>query len=79
MRVRIVLLDEQGLRGLDEEWRSNALSMVGEIFPVEEFDAYGHPCVTKEFPGVSPDTAFFHSVYLDPHEFEVVDAVPPTS
>ena len=70
--VRIVRLDERGLRGLTEGERNYALSMVGQCFEVWEIDEYGRPCVMKQFPGETPDSADFHEVALDPDEYELV-------
>lgn len=71
--VRITRLDPRGLSGLEEDDRQRALSMIGETFVIEEVDEYGHPCVFKKFEGTGPDNCVFHSITLDPDEFEVVD------
>lgn len=68
--VGIVRPDEWELRGLDEEERARALSMVGETFEVFEIDDHAHPCVMKEFPGDTQDRTTFHSIALDSDEFE---------
>jgi hypothetical protein len=70
--VRVVRLHESGLRGLDDDERARALSMVGETFEVEDIDEYGRPNVWKRFPGDSDDAVSFHSIALDPDEFEIV-------
>jgi len=74
MFVRVVRLDEPGLRGLDETERARALSMIGATFEVFEIDDHSHPCVMKEFPGETQDSAIFHSIALDSDEFEVDSA-----
>jgi hypothetical protein len=70
--VRVVRLHESGLRGLEDDERARALSMVGETFEVEEIDEYGRPTIWKRFPGDSDDSVTFHSIALDPHEFEAI-------
>jgi hypothetical protein len=70
--VRVVRLHESGLRGLHSDERARALAMVGETFEVEEIDEYGRPNIWKRFPGDSDDSVTFHSIALDPDEFEVV-------
>lgn len=49
-RVRLLSLSGNWLEELPHEEKQDALSMIGEIFEVEEIDEYGHPWVQKSWP-----------------------------
>lgn len=59
---------------LPEDERADVVSMVGEVFEVDEIDEYGHPWIRKSWPDEEGGTCHSHSIALDPHEMEVVDA-----
>lgn len=70
--VRLLSLSGQWLEDLPAEERSDVMSMVGEIFVVEEIDQYGHPWVRKSWPNEAEGKCHSHSVALEQHEMEVV-------
>lgn len=70
--VRLLSLSGQWLEDLPAEERSDVMSMVGEIFVVEEIDEYGHPWVRKSWLNEVEGECHSHSVALERHELEVV-------
>lgn len=72
-RVRVLSLSGRWLDSLADEERARVLSLVGEVLEVEEIDEYGHPWVSKQWPG--PDDGHWesHSVALQPNEMEIVE------
>lgn len=70
--VRLLSLSGQWLEDLPAEERSDVMSMVGEIFVVEEIDEYGHPWVRKSWPNEAEGRCHSHLVALEQHEMEVV-------
>lgn len=46
-RIRLVGLSGKWLDELPPEEKREVLSMIGEVFVVEEIDEYGHPWVRK--------------------------------
>ena len=70
--VRLLSLSGQWLEDLPAEERSDVMSMLGEIFVVEEIDEYGHPWVRKSWPNEAEGKCHSHSVALEQHEMEVV-------
>jgi hypothetical protein len=70
--VRLLSLSGQWLEDLPAEERSEVMSMVGEIFVVEEIDEYGHPWVRKSWSNEAQGKCQSHSVALEHHEMEVV-------
>ncbi|MBV2194580.1 MAG: hypothetical protein KUL81_14705 [Azonexus sp.] len=72
--VRLPSLSGQWLENLPAEERSDVMSMVGEIFVVEEIDDYGHPWVRKSWPNEAEGKGHSHSVALEQHEMEVVQS-----
>lgn len=76
-RVRLLGLSGKWLEELPVEERRDVLSMVGEIFEVEEIDEYGHPWIRKAWPNEKEGTCYSHSIALEPHELELVDACAP--
>jgi hypothetical protein len=71
-RVRLLSLSGQWLSDLPSEERNDVLSMVGEVFAVEEIDEYGHPWVRKSWPNEADGKCHSHSIALEPNEMEVV-------
>ena len=70
--VRLISLSGQWLEDLPNEERSDVMSMVGEIFVVEEIDEYGYPWVRKSWPNEAEGKCHSHSVALERHEMEVI-------
>ena len=70
--VRLLSLSGQWLEDLPAEERFDVMSMVGEIFVVEEIDEYGHPWVRKSWLNEVEGECHSHSVVLEQHELEVV-------
>ncbi len=56
------------------EW-SELQEMLGQVFPVREIDEWGQAWV-EEWWYSEGETSFCHSLRLDSHEMEVVDAEP---
>ncbi|MBL8300183.1 MAG: hypothetical protein JNN30_17735 [Rhodanobacteraceae bacterium] len=72
-KVRVVGLSGGWLESLPEEEKADILSMVGEVFVVEEIDEYGQPWVRKSWPNEAEGTCHSHSVALEQHEMELAD------
>lgn len=70
--VRVLGLSGGWLESLPVEEKVNVLSMVGEVFVVEEIDEYGQPWVRKSWPNEEDGTCQSHSVALEPHEMEFI-------
>ncbi|MEK7884601.1 hypothetical protein [Methyloversatilis sp. NSM2] len=75
-KVRLLCLSRNWLDELPSEERQDVLSMIGEVFVVEEIDEYGHPWVRKSWPNEQEGYCHSHSIALDPHEMELVDNAP---
>ena len=73
VRVRLLSLSGQWLDDLPSEERPDVLSMIGEIFEVEEIDQYGSPWVRKSWPNSAKGQCHSQSIALASHEMEVVD------
>ncbi len=73
-RVRLLSLSGNWLDELPPDEKSSVLSMIGDLFEVEEIDEYGHPWISKSWPNEQPETCLSHSIALEPHEMELVDA-----
>ena len=71
-RVRLLSLSGQWLDDIAPDEREAVLSMIGEVFEVEEIDEYGHPWVTKSWPESDGQKYRSHSIAADPHEIELV-------
>jgi hypothetical protein len=61
-RMRVLSLSGKWLDELPNDEKDDVLSMIGEVFEVEEIDEYGQPWVGKQS----------HSVALASYEMEVV-------
>lgn len=72
-RVRVVALSGRWLNELPSDEKQDVLSMIGEVFEVEEIDEYGHPWVRKSWPNEVEGKCHSHSVALEPQEMEVID------
>ncbi|MES2951037.1 MAG: hypothetical protein V4858_21075 [Pseudomonadota bacterium] len=71
-RVRVVCLSGDWFDRLPLEERADVESMVGEIFAVEEIDAYGQPWIRKAWPNEAEGTCRSHSIAPEPREMEYV-------
>ena len=72
-RVRLIGLTGQWLENLPGDERPAVLSMIGEIFEVEEIDEYGQAWVRKSWFDSEGGICNSHSIGLEAHEMEVVD------
>jgi hypothetical protein len=73
VRVRVLSLSGKWMEDLPHDEKDRVLSMIGEVFEIEEIDEYGQPWVGKSWPNEEEGTCQSHSVALDPHEMEVVN------
>jgi hypothetical protein len=73
-RVRLVSLAGQWLEDLPGDEKPAVLSMIGEIFEVEEIDEYGQAWVRKSWFDSESGICNSHSIGLAAHEMEVVNA-----
>lgn len=72
-RVRLIGLSGRWLDELPPDEKQDVLSMIGEVFEVEEIDEYGHPWVRKSWPNEDEGKCHAHSIALEPQEMELVD------
>ena len=71
-RVRVLSLAGNWLDELPADEKRDVLSMIGEVFEVEEIDEYGQPWVRKSWPNDDEGTYHSHSVALESYEMEIV-------
>jgi hypothetical protein len=75
-KVRLLSLSGQWLEDLPTDERLQVLSMIGEIFVIEEIDEdYGQPWIRKSWPNTAKSTCQSHSIALASEEMEIVDTV----
>ena len=72
-RVRVFAFSGDWYEKLPTDERERVDSMIGEIFEVEEVDAYGQPWVCKRWLNEAEGTCQSHSVALEPSEMLCVD------
>jgi len=72
-RVRLVALSGAWIDELPADEKQDVLSMIGEVFEVEEIDEYGHPWIRKSWPNEEEGTCESHSIALEPEEMELVE------
>jgi hypothetical protein len=70
--VRLLGLSGKWLDELPSEEKPRVLSMIGEVFEVEEIDEYGQPWVRKSWPNEEEGTCCSHSIALESQEMELV-------
>lgn len=70
--VQLLSLSGQWLDDLPADERADVLSMIGEVFTVEEIDEHGHPWVRKSWPNEAEGLCHSHSIALEQHEMVVV-------
>jgi hypothetical protein len=71
-RVRLLSLSGRWLEELPPDEKANVLSMIGEVFKIEEIDEYGCPWVSKWWHNEREGKGRSHSIALAPHEMELV-------
>jgi hypothetical protein len=71
-RVRLLSLSGKWLDELPAEEKLDVLSMIGDVFEIEEIDEYGQPWVRKAWPNEAEGTCHSHSIALASHEMELV-------
>ena len=71
-RVRLVALSGDWLEKLPDNEKADVLSMIGEVFEVEEIDEYCHPWIRKSWPNEAAETCHSHFIALEPQEMELV-------
>jgi hypothetical protein len=74
-RVRLLGLSGGWFDALPTEEKQNVLSMIGEVFEIEEIDEYGQPWVRKSWHNEAEGKCNSHSIALESHEMELVDSV----
>jgi hypothetical protein len=72
-RIRLLSLSGDWLDELSERERQDVLSMVGEIFEVEDIDEHGHPWVWKWWKDAAGEDSYCHSVALTSDEIVLVE------
>lgn len=72
-KVKLVALHGQLLQDLPAEEKSDVLSMIGEVFEIEEIDEYGQPWVRKSWPDEAEGRCHSHSIALESREMELVE------
>jgi hypothetical protein len=72
-KVRLLGLSGQWLDELPSDEKQDVLSMIGEVFKVEEIDEHGHPWVRKSWPNEEEGKFNSHSIALESQEMELVD------
>lgn len=78
-RVRLLELSGQWLEELPSDEKDDVLSMIGEVFIVEEIDEYGHPWIRKSWNNSKDGNCYGHSLALDAKEMELVNEIPPAT
>ena len=76
-RVRVLCLSGNWFDELPSNEKGDVISMIGEVFEIEEIDEHGHPWVRKTWPNEEQGTCHSHSIALESNEMELVcDAAP---
>lgn len=71
-RIRLLSLSGQWLDDLPADEKDDVLSMIGEVFTVEEIDSYGYPWVRKSWFDEAEGRCHSHSIALEAQEMEVI-------
>lgn len=71
-RIRLLTLTGNWLNELPDDERDDVLSMIGEVFEVEEIDKYGQPWIRKSWPNLQEGKCRSHSIALESQEMELV-------
>lgn len=72
-RVRLIGLSGRWLEELPPDERRDVLSMIDEVFVVEEIDEHGYPWIRKSWPNEEEGKCHSHSIALESKEMELVD------
>ena len=70
-RVRLIALPGTWVEELPEQERIDVTAMIGEVFPVEAVD--DRRAEVSKWWDDGGGVSHGHSIWLDPHEMEVVD------
>jgi len=73
MRIRLIGLSGKWLEHLPQNDRQDVMSMLEEIFEVEEIDQYGRPWISKSWSSDGGKTNYSHSIAPEQYEMEIVD------
>jgi peptidoglycan/LPS O-acetylase OafA/YrhL len=74
-RVRLLKLSGKWLDDLTADEKQEVLSMVGEVFEVEDVNEYGHAEICKWWQDESDEKSsrsHSHTICLEPHEMELI-------
>lgn len=72
-RIRLIGLSGRWLDELPPDEKRDVLSMIGEVFAVEEIDEHGHPWIRKSWPNEEEGKCHSHSIALESQEIELLD------
>jgi len=73
-RVRLLGLSGKWLDELAADEKQDVLSMIGEVFEIEEIDEHGHPWIRKSWLDETEGKCHSHSIALESQEMELTDA-----
>ena len=76
-RVRLLTLSGEWFDELPHDEKDDVTSMIGEVFEIEEIDEYGRSWVRKSWPNKEEGTCHSHSIAVESHEIELVEAYAP--
>jgi len=71
--VRLLSLSGQWLDDLPADEKEDVLSMIGQVFKVEEIDEYGLAWLTKTWQEEEEGQFHCHSIAPESNEMEIVD------
>ena len=71
-RVRLLGLSGRWLEEIPPEEKQDVLSMIGQVFEIEEIDGYGSPWIRRSWPNEEEGKCHSHSIALESNEMEVV-------
>jgi hypothetical protein len=72
-RVRLLRLSGEWFDELPADEKQDVLSMIGEVFEVEEIDEHGYPWIRKSWPNQAEGRCRSHSIALESQEMELID------
>lgn len=73
-RVRLPGLSGDWLENLPSAEKDDVLSMIGQVFEVEEIDEHGRPWISRSWPNEHEGTCHSHAISLESDEMELVGA-----
>ena len=71
-RVRLLGLSGKWLEDLPEDEKAEVLSMIGEVFEIDDIDEQGRPWISKSWPESEEGRCHGHTISLESYEMEVV-------